>query len=108
MAAQRKRRRHHREAPEIGAAARRMVRALVKRGQAGDWEALEELAALESFTREAVGHALVLMHDTGQQYSWTELGDVLGVSRQAAEQRANRARGTLPPALAALLPADHD
>lgn len=99
MAAARKRRKHHREAPELGAMVRRMVRALVRRAAEGDWEALEELAALEAAAREAVGHALVAMHDGGRQYSWTELGDVLGVSRQAAEQRANRARGTMPPGL---------
>lgn len=92
MPANRKRRKVEREAPEIGEMTRRMVRALVRRAGEGDWQALEQLAELETATREAIGQALVLMHDTGARYSWSELGDVLGVSRQAAEQRANRAR----------------
>lgn len=81
--------RKEREAPELGGAAIRMVRALLRRAEAGDWEALEQLAMLELFTARAVGEALHRMHDgEGVNYSWAELGGVLGITRQSAQQRA--------------------
>lgn len=73
------------ESPELGAAAARMVRALVVRAADGDTEALEQLAALEQLVPAAVmvaGHA---MHGYG--YSHSELAAVLGISRQASVKR---------------------
>lgn len=81
-------RRH--ESPAVGAAVRRMVRALVVRAGEGDTEALEQLAELEGFTRDATTAAVVVAHDTAG-YSFTELGRVLGITRQAARQRVSSA-----------------
>lgn len=84
-------RRH--EAPEIGQMVRRMVRGLVRRAAEGDWEALEALAMLERELPTATSCAIALMQaDRGQsaRYSYTELADQLGTSRQAVRQRAMR------------------
>jgi hypothetical protein len=81
-----------REAPEIGSAVRRMIRALVRRAAEGDTEALEQLAALEGDVGGAVTIAGEMMHSGermagDQSYSYTELAAVMGISRQAARQR---------------------
>lgn len=83
-------RRH--ESPELGGAARRMMRALVRRAAEGDTEALEQLASLQLELQAAIQAAGKLMHSgermaDGKGYSFTELADVLGISRQAARQR---------------------
>ena len=81
------------EAPEIGAMVRRMVRALVRRAAEGDTEALEQLAQLEAELPTATSCALAMMNAEprpGPTSSFTELGDVLGTSRQATRQRATR------------------
>lgn len=87
-------RRH--EAPDLGAAVFRMVRALVRRAAEGDTEALEQLAACERLTNAAVTVAMEHAHDGGEAspglYSWTELGEVMGTTRQAARQRVTSGR----------------
>lgn len=87
MTAQRKH-----EAPELGSMVRRMVRALVRRAAEGDWEAIEQLAMLEREVPTATSCALGMMNagSLGNTYSFTELGAVLGTSRQAARQRSQR------------------
>lgn len=90
MASKSKRERH--ESPEVGAMARRMVRALVRRAAEGDTEALEELARLERELPKAITVAGQLMASgermaNNQSYSYTELGNTLGITRQAARQR---------------------
>lgn len=72
------------ESPEIGAMMRRMLRSLVTRASEGDTEALEELAKLEPATRDALTTAGAALH---AHHSYAELGEVLGVTRQAAQQR---------------------
>lgn len=74
------------EAPEIGAMVRRMMRALVERAAEGDQEALEELASIEKMMPAFITEAGRAMHDEFG-YSYTFLGDALGVSRQGARQR---------------------
>ena len=76
-------RRH--ESPDVGAAAARMIRALVVRASDGDTEALEQLAALEQLIPVAVQLAGHEAHKWG--YSFTALGNLLGISRQAARAR---------------------
>lgn len=80
-------RRH--ESPEVGAAAFRMIRALVRRAAEGDTEALEQLAKVE---RMAAAGTTVALHQAHQAagYSYTELADVTGTTRQAARQRVER------------------
>lgn len=81
-------RKREREAPEVGAMAGRVVRALVRRAGEGDGEALEQLLALESQIAQAIKDAGAGMHAFG--YSFTELGDIAGISRQAARERFGR------------------
>jgi hypothetical protein len=78
-------RKREREAPEVGAMAARVLRALVRRAGTGDTEALEQLLGLELELAEAIRDAGRELHAFG--YSFTELGRVAGVSRQAARER---------------------
>lgn len=78
-------RRH--ESPDVGDAIVRMLRGLVTRAAEGDTEAVEQLARVEQLAGVATTLGGRLAHDAGG-YSYTELGAVLGVSRQAARQRA--------------------
>lgn len=78
-------RKREREAPEVGAMAQRVVRALVRRAGEGDGEALEQLLALEGQISDAIRDAGAAMHRFG--YTFTELGNIAGVSRQAARER---------------------
>lgn len=74
------------EAPEIGSMVKRMMRALVERAAEGDQEAIEQLAEIEKMMPAYIIEAGRAMHDDFG-YSYTFLGDVLGVSRQGARQR---------------------
>lgn len=78
-------RRRKYEAPEVGAAARRFARALARRAGEGDTEAIEQLVELRTEVDRQLGEAARGLVAAG--YSWTEVADVLGVSRQAARQR---------------------
>lgn len=75
----------HRESPEIAAFIRRMFRALERRAQDGDLEALEALASLRSSLRDSTERAGLSASKHG--YSFTEIGTALGITRQAARQR---------------------
>jgi len=77
-------RRH--EAPEVAAASRRFMRALVRRAAEGDTEALEGLVGLQAVLQECITDAGRALHDEAG-YSFTELANVLGISRQGARQR---------------------
>lgn len=77
-----------REAPELGAFVNRMFRALVRRAGAGGLEAVEVLASLSRSCQAATKEAAEAAWRSG--YSYTQLGDALGVSRQAARQRFGR------------------
>lgn len=79
------RRKREREAPEVGAMAGRVIRALVRRASEGDGEALEQLLSLEAQLSSAIKDAGAGMHRFG--YSFTELGTIAGISRQAARER---------------------
>lgn len=82
----RRSRRERPECPEVGSAARRMVRALVARAEEGDTEAIEQLVETQHATTQAITAAGRALHETAG-YSYTELGQVLGTTRQAARQR---------------------
>lgn len=81
----RRARRERPECPEVGQAARRMVRALVKRAEEGDTEAIEQLVETQHETTQAITAAGRALHAAG--YSYTDLGRVVGSTRQAAQQR---------------------
>lgn len=85
-------RKREREAPEVGAMAGRVIRALVRRAGEGDTEALEQLLSLQAQVAAAVNDAGAGLHRFG--YSYTELAGVAGISRQAARERFGRSTDT--------------
>src|SRR4051794_21083146 len=80
----RKRARRQVENPEFDAFVRRILAAYARRVAAGDVEALRSLAQLSSEV-DAVCRLAVAGLRTS--YSWSEIADRLGVSKQAAQQR---------------------
>lgn len=76
------------EAPELGSAVRRMLDALTVRATEGDLEAIEELAKLQDAATDALGLAIAgARANPGIGYSWAQIAQALGVSRQGAFQR---------------------
>jgi prophage DNA circulation protein len=63
----------------------RILRAYSRRVAQGDIEALADLVNLSGEVELVVKEAVLGLHDFG--YSWTEIADRVGVSRQAARQR---------------------
>jgi len=74
-----------REAASVGGAVARQIIALGRRAAEGDLLALEELQAIEQLAREVTTKAGAAAHASG--YSYRQLADALGVSRQAAHER---------------------
>lgn len=79
-------RRH--ETPEVAKASMRFARALARRAEEGDTEALEGLAELALIVEGATATAMANLHNAG--YSWASIAELLGTSKQAAHQRYNR------------------
>lgn len=77
------------ETPDYTAFARRVLKALGKRVADADLAMLPKIAELEQLVDELLGDTARQLHDE-HGYSWTEIGDQLGVSRQAARQRFAR------------------
>jgi hypothetical protein len=73
------------ENDEFAAFTRRIIRAHGRRVATGDVEALRDLVALSSAIDTAITDAVVGLRGFG--YSWAEIGDRLGITRQAAQQR---------------------
>ncbi|SBT69198.1 hypothetical protein GA0070622_6317 [Micromonospora sediminicola] len=69
----------------FAAFARRIIRAHGRRVADGDVEALRDLVALSGDIDKAITDAVVGLRAFG--YSWAEIGQRLGISRQAAQQR---------------------
>jgi hypothetical protein len=74
---------------EFNAFARRIIRAYGKRVAEGDVDALPELIELSASLDEAITNAVKGLRAFG--YSWTEIADRVGMSRQAAQQRWGKA-----------------
>jgi hypothetical protein len=73
------------ENDEYAAFVRRIIRAYARRVATGDVEALTDMVGLSSLLDDAIGHAVIGLRAHG--YSWAEIGQRLGISRQAAQQR---------------------
>lgn len=73
------------ENDEFAAFARRIIRAHGRRVAAGDVEALRDLTTLSAALDDAIGQAVIGLRAFG--YSWAEIGQRLGISKQAAQQR---------------------
>jgi hypothetical protein len=65
--------------------AKRVIRAAGERTGQGDPFDLGELIALRESVEAAISTAVALQR--ASEYSWAEIGDGLGISRQAAQQR---------------------
>jgi hypothetical protein len=81
----RPRRRDVVENDEYAAFVRRIIRAYARRVADGDVEALADMAALSCVLDDAIADAVHGLRRYG--YSWTEIGQRLGITRQAAQQR---------------------
>jgi hypothetical protein len=73
------------ESPDYAAFVRRVIRAFGRRAGEGDIDALPELAKLRDELDAAVGQAVRDLHAKG--WSYAEIGNRLGVSRQNIRQR---------------------
>lgn len=80
-----------REAADVAAGIRRQIHALAVRAGEGDLEALAELAGLRAHVVAEYCNAVADAHDAG--YSFAQLGRALGISKQGAEQHAQKAVG---------------
>ncbi len=88
----RSRRRDVIENDEYAAFTRRIVRAYSRRVAAGDIEALTSMVTLAADVEDAIQAAVIGLRTFG--YSWTEIANRLGISRQAARQRWNTTEPT--------------
>jgi hypothetical protein len=75
------------ENDQFDAFVRRILSAYARRVAAGDIEALRTLAALSSEVDAVTRLAVVGLRQAPCRYSWSEIADRLGVSRQAAQMR---------------------
>jgi DNA-directed RNA polymerase specialized sigma24 family protein len=73
------------ENDEYAAFVRRIISAHARRVATGDVEALTAMVNLSAHLDDAIGEAVIGLRAHG--YSWAEIGDRLGISRQAAQQR---------------------
>lgn len=74
-----------REASELGSMLTRMARALVRRAEVGDVDALAALVAAGAELRRAEGEAARALNAAGM--SWSEIGAELGITKQAAQRK---------------------
>jgi hypothetical protein len=78
------------ENPEYAAFACRILRAAARRVGDGDIEGLASLVALRSEVEAAIGEAITGLRSPKWAYSWAQIAQVLGTTRQAAQQRYGR------------------
>ncbi len=69
----------------FAAFARRVLRAYARRIATGDIDALEAMTDLSAEIDAAIGQAVTGLRGFG--YSWADIGNRLGITRQAAQQR---------------------
>ena len=79
------------EAPQIEQMMIRMMRALVKRAGDGELEALEALANLEHQAGLRLKDAVHAYREGPAAASWTDIGRIMGTSRQTAHERFGKA-----------------
>ncbi len=75
------------ENPAFAAFAARILRAAARRVGDGDVEGLAHLVGLRCELDAAISTAVEGLRHSRWSYSWSEIAAVLGVSRQAAQQR---------------------
>jgi hypothetical protein len=82
-----KRSRREVENTEFDAFVRRVLQAYARRVAAGDVEALASLAALAAEVDAVTRLAVAGLRKAPYSYSWSEIADRLGVTKQAAQMR---------------------
>src|SRR3954467_13992532 len=92
-----KRARREVETSEFDAFVRRILRAYARRVASGDVEALRSLAMLSSEVDAVTRLAVAELRKSPYSYSWSEIADRLGVTKQTAHERYGEraARGVL-------------
>ena len=80
-----RRRREPVETSEFAAFTLRVIRAHSRRVGEGDIDSLSDLLAMSRELDSSIATAVRALHEFG--YSWTEIADRLGTSRQNARQR---------------------
>jgi hypothetical protein len=80
------RRRRYTETRDFGAMVARMIRAYGRRVAFADIEDLRDLAALRDTLDDVITDTVA--HMRGQhEFSWAAIGEAMGTTRQAAQQR---------------------
>src|SRR5919107_1712083 len=82
-----KRARRQVETTEFDAFVRRILRAYARRVAAGDVEALRSLSLLSSEVDAVTRLAVAGLRTSPYSYSWSEIADRLGVTKQTAHER---------------------
>jgi hypothetical protein len=85
----RPRRRRSVETKEFGAMVTRMIRAYGRRVANADMEDLTDMVAMRALLDEAITTAVSHLRDH-HEFSWAAIGDAVGTTRQAAQQRYGR------------------
>lgn len=75
--------------------ARRTIKGLAKRAASGDLEALTALNDLKAYVDQVAAEIAVpgLRSEEGGSYAYSEIGQALGITRQAAQLRYPNAKG---------------
>lgn len=82
---------HLNDAPRLASAVRRMLRALIRRAEAGELEAVEQLRLLAIEAPEFYSAGIHAAHTGAGAYSYGKIARELGTSRQAIRQQTERA-----------------
>ncbi len=75
------------ETQEFPAFMSRLLDSWARRVGEGDTYDLRELVDWRADVDAAIADAVAIGRDDGAGWSWAEIGDALGISRQAAQQR---------------------
>ena len=65
----------------------RIMKAMGRRVGGGDVETLAELVKLRAELDKAIDRSVGELRSDPWMYSWAQIGDVLGITRQAAQKR---------------------
>jgi hypothetical protein len=85
----RQRRRRYVDTKDFGAMVTRMIRAYGRRVANADTEDLADLVAMRELLDDAIATAVGHLRDH-HDFSWQAIGDAVGTTRQAAQQRYGR------------------
>ena len=73
------------EAADMGKFMRRVARAMVRRAEGGELDAVRELRTTHKAIGDALNDAARAAHDAG--YTWADIAAELGMTKQAAHKR---------------------